>query len=142
VIAHPGGPVLPPSVRAKIEFWRDRVRTGVDVTCGGVSMEPAIRRGQAVRVVDRAPRRGEVAAFITRRGVLELHRLIARAPGTAWWVHAGDNQASRRLGLVHRDQIVGTAVTPRAAIDARLLARAALRVASAATRRVRDRGRS
>ena len=105
------------------------------VTCGGVSMEPAIRRGDAVRIEPGALRRGVVAAFVTRGGVLELHRLVARAPGLAWWVHAGDNQAAPALGLVHRDQIIGVAITPSRAPSRRLQARAIARLARAALRR-------
>jgi hypothetical protein len=33
---------LPPSVRARIELLRERAQRGMTVTCGGVSMEPAI----------------------------------------------------------------------------------------------------
>jgi hypothetical protein len=101
---------LPPSVRARIELLRAQASEGFTVTCGGVSMEPVIRRGEEVHVFDRPPRIGDVAAFVTRRGELELHRLVARAPVIGWWVHGGDNQSSPTLGLVHTVHIVGIAV--------------------------------
>ncbi|MBK9034449.1 MAG: S24/S26 family peptidase [Myxococcales bacterium] len=130
---------LPPSVRARIELLRERARGGLTVTCGGVSMEPVIRRGETVTVAAARPRRGDVAAFVTRRGDLELHRLIARAPGLPWWVHAGDNQAAPHLGLVHRDQIVGVVPSRRARPSPLVRARAALRLARAAARWARQR---
>ena len=126
---------LPAVVRARIELLRAKARDGMSVTCGGVSMEPAIRRGDAVRIEAGELRRGVVAAFVTRSGVLELHRLVARAPGLAWWVHAGDNQAAPALGLVHRDQIIGVATTPVRAPSMRTRARAMTRLARAALRR-------
>lgn len=101
--------IVPAVVRARIELLGDRARDELMVTCGGVSMEPAIRRGDRVAISDRAPRVGDVVAFVTRRGELELHRLIARAPLVGWWVHGGDNQTSPALGLVHATQIVGVA---------------------------------
>ena len=125
---------LPPSVRARIELLRERAQRGMTVTCGGVSMEPAIRRGDAVRVRAGRPRIGEVAAFVTRGGELELHRLLARAPGLGWWVHAGDNQVAPALGLVHDAQLVGVAEVPRGPIAIAARARAALRLVRAAAR--------
>ena len=57
---------------------------GLVLTCGGVSMEPAIRIGQEVRVRSGTFRRGCVAAFVNRRGSIELHRLILSTPALAW----------------------------------------------------------
>lgn len=125
---------LAPSVRARIELLRERARGGLVVTCGGVSMEPAIRRGAAVRVRPGRPRVGEVAAFVTRRGELELHRLVARAPGLGWWVHAGDNQVAPAPGLVHDAQLVGVAEVARVAVGLGRRVRAALRLARAGLR--------
>jgi hypothetical protein len=69
-----------------------------------------------------------VAAFVTRGGDLELHRLIAAAP-KGWWAHLGDNQVTRSPGLVHASRIVGIAdvpiVRPTVVIRARALARLA-----------------
>lgn len=105
------GVSLSATVRAKVALLRDQAAAGgLVVTCGGVSMQPAIARGDRVAIARRGPRVGDVAAFVTRRGVLELHRLIARAPVGGWWVHAGDNQAARSaFGLVHDAQLVGVA---------------------------------
>lgn len=136
---------LPPSVRARIELLRERARgdIGLTVTCGGVSMEPAIRRGDAVRVRAGRPRIGEVAAFVTRGGQLELHRLVARAPGLGWWVHAGDNQVAPALGLVHDAQVVGVAAVARGPVALTQRLRAVVRLARAGLRlglaRVRQR---
>ena len=79
---------LPPAVRARVALLRDRAAgpDGLVTTCGGASMEPVIRRGDPVTVRARAPRAGGVAAFVTTRGELELHRLVAAAPG-GWWAH-------------------------------------------------------
>lgn len=129
---------LPPSVRARIELLRERARGGGDdgltVTCGGVSMEPVIRRGDAVRVRAGRPRVGEVAAFVTRRGQLELHRLVARAPGLGWWVHAGDNQVAPALGLVHDAQVIGVADVARGPVALTQRLRAVARLARAGLR--------
>ncbi|MBL8627580.1 MAG: S24/S26 family peptidase [Myxococcales bacterium] len=138
---------LAPSVRARIELLRERARGGGDggltVTCGGVSMEPVIRRGDAVRVRAGRPRIGEVAAFVTRGGQLELHRLLARAPGLGWWVHAGDNQVAPALGLVHDAQVIGVAEVARGPVSLTQRLRAAVRLARAGLRvglaRVRQR---
>ncbi|HVV81868.1 MAG TPA: S24/S26 family peptidase [Kofleriaceae bacterium] len=131
-----GGVELPAEVRARLELARDRVasREGLILTCAGVSMEPAIRLGDRVRVRPGQARRGAVAAFVNRRGTFELHRLVLSVPGLDWWVHAGDNQVSDELGLVHRSQIVGVADVARALPRAALTARAALRLARAAAR--------
>ena len=61
-------PGLPAAVRARIELLRERARAGLAVTCGGVSMEPAIARGDVVMVRSGWPRTGDVAAFVTRGG--------------------------------------------------------------------------
>ncbi|MBK7074776.1 MAG: S24/S26 family peptidase [Myxococcales bacterium] len=125
---------LPPSVRARIELLRERAQGGLTVTCGGVSMEPVIRRGDAVRVRAGRPRVGEVAAFVTRGGQLELHRLVARAPGLGWWVHAGDNQVAPALGLVHDAQLIGVADVARGPVALTQRLRAAVRLARAGLR--------
>ena len=46
------GHELPPDLRARIALLRDRAARadGLTLTCGGVSMEPVIRMGDAVRV--------------------------------------------------------------------------------------------
>ena len=131
-------PDFPPAARARIELMRERAAGdgGLEVTCGGVSMEPVIARGARVRIRAAAPRRGAVAAFVTRDGVLELHRLIARAPG-GWWAHLGDNQAAPDVGLVHAAQIVGIADVPVRRPGLVATARAALRFARAAINRTR-----
>jgi hypothetical protein len=121
-------PDFPPAARARIEILRERVERdgGVEVTCGGVSMEPVIARGEKVRIRHGRVQRGAVVAFVTRDGVLELHRLVARAP-RGWWAHLGDNQAAPHVGLVHAAQIVGVADVPvrrpSAADTARAMAR-------------------
>jgi hypothetical protein len=129
---------LPPSVRARIELLRERTRDGLTVTCGGVSMEPAIRKGDQVRVRAGRPRVGEVAAFVTRRGQLEMHRLVARAPGLRWWVHAGDNQVAPSLGLVHEAQVVGVVEGARRAVALSQRLRAVARLVRAGLRRRRQ----
>lgn len=106
---------MAPAVRARIALLRDRTNCagGLEVTCGGASMEPAIPRGSRVRVLAQQARIGRVAAFVTNRGELELHRLVARGPG-GWWAHLGDNQVDPTPGLVHASHIVGVAdVAPR-----------------------------
>jgi hypothetical protein len=130
------GHALAPDLRARIELMRERAssRDGLTLTCGGVSMEPVLRLGDRVRVGDAAPARGCVAAFVNRRGSLELHRLILSTFGVGWWVHAGDNQVSRELGLVHASQLVGVAALPVVAPSAVMLARASVRLAQAAGR--------
>lgn len=130
------GHELPPDLRARIALLRERAAgaAGLTLTCAGRSMEPAIRLGDAVLVRPGEPRPGVVAAFVNRRGYLELHRLVLRAPGLGWWVHAGDNQVSPELGLVHAAQLVGVAEVPRLAPGPRARARAAARVARAAVR--------
>jgi hypothetical protein len=127
-------PGLPAAVRARIELLRERARAGLAVTCGGVSMEPAIARGDVVMVRSGWPRTGDVAAFVTRGGQLELHRLLAHAPLVGWWVHGGDNQVAPDLGLVHRAQLVGVAVGYWRAPGLATRARAVLRLARAAAR--------
>jgi hypothetical protein len=129
--------VLAPALRARIELLRDRAHTGLTVTCGGVSMQPSISRGDAVTIRSGQPRRGDVAAFVTQRGELEMHRLIARAPGLDWWVHAGDNQAAPDLGLVHREQFVGIVPGHRRRPGPIVAVRAALRIGRAAVRSLR-----
>ena len=127
---------LPPDLRARIAILRDRAAApeGLTLTCAGVSMEPAIRRGEEVRVRAGAARRGAVAAFVNRRGSIELHRLVLATPALDWWVHAGDNQATRELGLVHGSQLVGDADVAVVRPGPALSARAALRLARAAAR--------
>ncbi|MEZ4401536.1 MAG: S24/S26 family peptidase [Kofleriaceae bacterium] len=134
-----GAPDLPASVRARVELLRDRARAGLTVTCGGVSMEPQIRRGELVHVASGMPAWGDVAAFVTRGGALEVHRLIARSPGLPWWVHAGDNQAAPHLGLVHQDQLVGVVPGHRRRPSLRAQVRALARLALAAARQLRRR---
>lgn len=130
------GRALPPDLKARIHLLRDRAssREGLTLTCAGVSMEPAIRMGEQVVVRVQAPRRGAVAAFVTRRGAIELHRLILSTLALGWWVHAGDNQVSPELGLVHGSQIVGIAEVPVITPGAVVSARAAARLARAAGR--------
>lgn len=129
------GHALPPAVRARIELLRDRASSpaGWVVTCGGSSMEPVLRRGERVAIRAQPPRRGAVAAFVTSRGDLELHRLVAAAPG-GWWAHLGDNQVDPAPGLVHTSQIVGVAALPVRVPHAVERARALARFAHAAAR--------
>lgn len=130
--------VFPAATRAKVALLRERARGELVLTCGGVSMEPAIRRGDRVAIQPRPPRTGDVAAFVTRRGAIELHRLIARGP-LGWWVHGGDNQHAPALGLVHADQIVGVADSARRPPGWRDRVAAARRLAAAALRTARRR---
>ena len=127
---------LPPELRARIALLRDRAAgpDGLTLTCAGVSMEPVIRLGQPVRVRPGVYRRGAVAAFVNRRGSIELHRLVLSTTPLDWWVHAGDNQVSPELGVVHGAQLVGVAEVPVVRPSAALTARAALRLARAAGR--------
>ena len=126
----------PPDLRARIAILRDRARSadGLVLTCAGVSMEPVIRIGQQVLVRPGAYRRGTVAAFVNRRGSIELHRLVLSTPALDWWVHAGDNQVSDELGLVHGSQLVGVADVPALPPGPLMTARAAMRLARAAAR--------
>jgi len=126
---------LPPAVRARVSLMRERAAgpTGMTITCGGASMEPVIRRGDAVRIRNGRPRRGAVAAFVTPGGDLELHRLIARGP-FGWWAHLGDNQAAPAVGLVHTSQLIGIADVPARPPGPLATARAALRFARAGLR--------
>lgn len=127
---------LPPDLRARIALLRDRAATpaGLSLTCAGVSMEPVIHLGQPVLVRVGVARRGAVAAFVNRRGSIELHRLVLSTPMLDWWVHAGDNQVSTELGLVHGSQLVGIAEVPRAIPTVAMTARAGVRLARAAGR--------
>lgn len=131
---------LPPDLRARIELLRERAGApdGLTLTCGGRSMEPVLRLGQAVRVRTGRPRRGAVAAFVNRRGSIELHRLVLATPMLDWWVHAGDNQVSPELGVVHGSQIVGVADLPVVPPGPVMCARAAGRLARAAGRLARS----
>ena len=130
------GSALPPDLRARIELLRDRAESpaGLELTCAGISMEPVIHLGQPVLVRAGRPHRGAVAAFVNRRGSIELHRLVLATPLLDWWVHAGDNQVSHDLGLVHGSQLVGIAEVPWARPSPLLTARAAVRLAQAAGR--------
>lgn len=130
-------PTLPAAVRARIELLRERAasRDGLEVTCGGVSMQPAIARGARVRVRRGPPRAGAVAAFVTSDGTLELHRLVARGPA-GWWAHLGDNQAAPDVGLVHAAQLVGVAEVAVRGAGPVTRARALLRFMRAALRRI------
>ena len=131
---------MPPAVRARVALLRERAAAGgLVVTCGGRSMEPVIRPGDAVPVAPGARRPGLVAAFVTPRGELELHRLVARGP-LGWWVHAGDNQGGPTLGLVHDAQVVGIAEVPVRVPSIVTRARAAARLARAAVRVTLRRG--
>jgi hypothetical protein len=107
------GHAMAPAVRARLSLLRERTSSpdGLELTCGGSSMEPVIRRGARVRIRRGEPRMGHVAAFLTERGELELHRLIAPGLG-GWWTHLGDNQVDPRPGLVHSSHIVGIADVP------------------------------
>ena len=127
------GHAMAPAVRARIALLRDRMgsEAGLEVTCGGRSMEPVIARGARVRVLPGRARVGHVAAFLTERGDLELHRLVARAPG-GWWAHLGDNQVDPTPGLVHASHIVGFADVPEKAPRARARIRALTRIGRAA----------
>jgi hypothetical protein len=126
------GHAMAPAVRARIAILRDRVSSaaGLEVTCGGSSMEPVIQRGAHVRVLPRSARVGEVAAFVTQRGELEIHRLVARVPG-GWWAHLGDNQVDPTPGLVHASHIVGIVDVPAKAPRTRERIRAMTRVGRA-----------
>ncbi len=130
------GMELPPDLRARIALLRDRAESpaGLSLTCAGVSMEPVIHLGEAVRVWAGRARRGAVAAFVNRRGSIELHRLVLATPMLDWWVHAGDNQVSTELGIVHGSQLVGIAEVTRTTPSVALTARAAVRLARAAAR--------
>lgn len=130
------GFALAPDLRARIALLRDRAESpaGLGLTCAGISMEPVIHLGQPVVVRAGVPRRGVVAAFVNRRGSIELHRLVLATPLLDWWVHAGDNQVSHDLGLVHGSQLVGIAEVPWARPSPVLTARAAIRLAQAAGR--------
>ncbi len=131
---------LPRSVRARVALMRERARAGaLVVTCGGCSMEPAIALGERIAIQVTTPCLGAVAAFVTRGGELELHRLVSRGP-CGWWVHEGDNQAAPQLGLVHAAQIVGLAAVARRRPSLASRARAGARLAVAAAR-VLARGR-
>lgn len=124
---------MAPAVRARIALLRARMNSaaGLAVTCGGSSMEPVIRRGERVRVVARPARIGHVAAFLTERGELELHRLVAPGP-VGWWTHLGDNQVDPTPGLVHASHIVGMADVPARNPRPRDVARAVTRIGRAA----------
>jgi hypothetical protein len=124
---------MAPAIRARMAFLRERMSSvdGLEVTCGGSSMEPIIRRGARVRVLPRAAQIGQVAAFVTSHGELELHRLVARVPG-GWWAHLGDNQVDPTPGLVHASHIVGIADVPRRAPRPRERLRALTRIGRAA----------
>jgi hypothetical protein len=124
---------MAPAVRARIALLRDRMNStgGLELTCGGCSMEPVIARGARVRVHAEGPRVGRVAAFVTERGELELHRLIAHGPG-GWWAHLGDNQVDPTPGLVHASHIVGVADVPARQPRVRERIRAMKRIGRAA----------
>jgi hypothetical protein len=126
---------MTPELRARVELLRERAASeaGLEVTCGGVSMEPAIRRGDRVVVRSGRPRRGAVAAFVTGSGEIEIHRLVATAPG-GWWAHLGDNQSSPSLGLVHSRRLVGIAEVPARSPRVLESARAWLRFGRGAAR--------
>jgi hypothetical protein len=81
------------------------------VVVSGGCMEPAFRDGQWVMVhVSRPPRPGDVA-LLNAGGVLELHRLGARAG--RWFFHKGD--ASPAWGVARREEILGIVDAPPAA---------------------------
>jgi len=130
-------PTLSAAVRARIELLRERAASpdGLEVTCGGVSMEPAIARGDRVRVRRRRARSGAVAAFVTPDGTLELHRLVARGPA-GWWAHLGDNQVAPDVGLVHDAQLIGVAEVAVRAAGPVARARALVRFTRAGLRRI------
>jgi len=123
---------MAPAVRARIALLRERVNgiEGLEVVCGGDSMAPRIQRGARVRVRATRARIGRVAAFVTQRGELELHRLVAPGP-IGWWVHLGDNQVDPTPGLVHESHIVGIADVPRRAPRPIDVARAVTRLGRA-----------
>lgn len=119
---------------------------GVLITCAGPSMEPALRRGDTVRVRRCDPRRlrtGEVFLFEASARVLELHRLVVALPG-GWLVHRGDNQAVPGFGVTHAGRVIGRAdlaARPTGPLElVRALAAAARRLPGAAWRRVRRLG--
>ncbi len=124
---------MAPAVRARISFLRERVEgaEGLEVTCGGSSMEPVIPCGTRVRIRPGRARTGRVAAFVTERGELELHRLVVPGPA-GWWAHLGDNQVDPTPGLVHASHIVGLADVPARSPRLRDAARAVARIARAA----------
>lgn len=124
---------MAPVVRVRLSLLRERVNSeaGLEVTCGGASMEPVIARGARVRVVPGKARVGRVAAFLTEHGAVELHRLVAPGPG-GWWTHLGDNQADPTPGLVHASHILGMADVPARRPSARQIVRAMTRIAGAA----------
>jgi hypothetical protein len=124
---------MAPAIRARMAFLRERMSSadGLELTCGGSSMEPVIRSGARVRVRPREAQIGRVAAFVTSRGEIELHRLVARVPG-GWWAHLGDNQVDPTPGLVHASHIVGIADVPERAPRPRERLRAVRRIGRAA----------
>lgn len=124
---------MAPMVRVRISLLRERMSSaeGLEVTCCGSSMEPVIGRGARVRVVPGEARIGRVAAFLTERGELELHRLVAPGP-SGWWAHLGDNQVDPTPGLVHASHIVGLADVPPRRPRARDVARGLTRIGRAA----------
>lgn len=128
---------------ARLQLLRDRAATreALKVTCIGSSMEPVIPRGEQVHVRARRPAVGMVAAFLTGSGELELHRLIAVAPG-GWWAHLGDNQTSPEPGLVHDSRIVGIADVPIVRPPVAVRLRAAVRFARAGVNVARRRLRT
>ncbi len=132
------GHAVPPAVRARLAILRDRASSaeGLEVTCGGSSMEPLIRRGARVRVLARDAQIGRVAAFVAEDGQLELHRLVARAP-FGWWAHLGDNQVDVTPGLVHASHIVGIVDVPARPPRARERLRALRRLGRATVTVVR-----
>ncbi|MBZ0231868.1 MAG: hypothetical protein K8M05_05915 [Deltaproteobacteria bacterium] len=72
-----------------------------------------------------------MAAFVTERGELELHRLVVPGPA-GWWAHLGDNQVDPTPGLVHASHIVGIVDVPACVPGLRDATRAVARIARAA----------
>ena len=108
---------------------------GVTVTCAGVSMQPALWRGQRVQVqACTRLRTGDVVLFELADGTLEMHRLVARVPLARLWVHRGDNQRSPRPGLVRDAAIIGLVALPRVAPSLRVRLDAARRLVEAVVR--------
>jgi len=88
---------------------------GVEVVCAGESMRPTLHDGDRVRVHRcHTVTPGDVVLFETRDGTgTVLHRVVARIPGTPWFVHCGDAGRRGGAGLARLDRVIGRADLPR-----------------------------